>query len=235
MNWMLLHPSEVADDWTFQVRDRRAAHIAGILKSDPGDELRAIVLNEARYKVRVDGVGPDLVTGALLEQLPTPERPATELLLALPRPKVMKRLFSQIVALGVRQIYLCKARKVEKSFFQSPVLELDSIREQLICGLEQVGDPWMPDVAIFPQFRSLIETHLNKLTEASERVVLHPGAGAWAPPRQSRLIAVGPEGGWIPHELELLQANGFRCMQLGSRVLRTDTAVISALSREGLV
>ena len=234
MNWMLLKPEDVRDDWTFEVRDRRARHIHEILQTSPGDGLRALILNEARFTVRVDQVEPAQVRGKLESQLPTPERPTTELMLAVPRPKVLKRLIPQIAALGVRSLFLFKANKVEKSFLQSPVLDLENIREQLIFGLEQVGDPWMPDVYVLPQFRSLVETHLNRFSAASRRVVLHPGENGVLSEGAPTLLAIGPEGGWIPHELNLLRENGFTTAGLGDRVLRSDTAVITALGKISL-
>jgi 16S rRNA (uracil1498-N3)-methyltransferase len=43
-------------------------------------------------------------------------------------------------------------------------------------------------------------------------------------------IAVGPEGGWAPEEEALFDANGWRAASLGPRILRAETAAISALA-----
>jgi 16S rRNA (uracil1498-N3)-methyltransferase len=43
-------------------------------------------------------------------------------------------------------------------------------------------------------------------------------------------IAIGPEGGWAPDEEALFDANGWRAVSLGPRILRAETAAIAALS-----
>ena len=43
-------------------------------------------------------------------------------------------------------------------------------------------------------------------------------------------LAVGPEGGWAPEEEALFDANGWRAVSLGPRILRAETAAISALA-----
>ena len=45
------------------------------------------------------------------------------------------------------------------------------------------------------------------------------------------LLAVGPEGGWAePYELDMFQSHGFQQVTLGTRILRSDVAVVSLLS-----
>ncbi len=40
-------------------------------------------------------------------------------------------------------------------------------------------------------------------------------------------IAIGPEGGWAPEEEALFDANGWRAVSLGPRILRAETAAIN--------
>ena len=59
---------------------------------------------------------------------------------------------------------------------------------------------------------------------------LSPAEGGQSP-RGRVLVAVGPEGGWTDDEVDRLEAHGFVRLSLGSRILRTDTAVIALLAR----
>ncbi len=43
-------------------------------------------------------------------------------------------------------------------------------------------------------------------------------------------LAIGPEGGWAPEEAALFDANGWRSVSLGARILRAETAAIAALA-----
>ena len=49
--------------------------------------------------------------------------------------------------------------------------------------------------------------------------------------QHTRVVGVGPEGGFIPYEIELLKKNGCQAVSLGNRILRTETAVSSILGR----
>jgi RsmE family RNA methyltransferase len=44
-------------------------------------------------------------------------------------------------------------------------------------------------------------------------------------------LAIGPEGGWIPYEVDLLNKAGLQPVQLGDRILRVETAVTALLAR----
>ena len=59
-------------------------------------------------------------------------------------------------------------------------------------------------------------------------LVAHPPAAAPCPHREDArrvALAIGPEGGWVPFEIELLASRGFRPVSLGPRVLRVETVV----------
>src|SRR4051812_38021512 len=152
-----------------------------------------------------------------------PPRPAIDLLLALPRPKVMRRLWAQLAALGVGQIILTNAERVERNYFDTHVLDEACYRPLLIEGMQQSRDTRLPVVSLHRQFKVLVEDHLDTLSDARLRLAAHPGAtmSAGTSVRQSRdervLLAIGPEGGWNNFELSLLEAGGFQQVSLGPR------------------
>ncbi len=153
------------------------------------------------------------------------------LVLALPRPKVLGRLLRDVACLGVKQITLMNAARVERSYWQNHRLAPAYVREQLLLGLEQAKDTLLPRVAIARGFRPFVEDQLSHA--AGRRLLLHPSLGA---PRLTPLpdyatLVVGPEGGFIPFELALLEASGFIPVSLGPRILRVETVVPVALGR----
>lgn len=87
-------------------------------------------------------------------------------------------------------------------------------------------------MSIHRRFRPLVEDELDGLSDAATRLVAEPGAPSLAAePGPDRVLpAVGPEGGWVPFELELLHQHGFRPLSLGPRTLRSDTACIAAIA-----
>ena len=51
-----------------------------------------------------------------------------------------------------------------------------------------------------------------------------------AAPAGGIVIAIGPEGGWSPRDRQQLAAAGFQGLQLGPRILRTETAGLAAIA-----
>ena len=165
-----------------------------------------------------------------------PAPPAVDLLLALPRPKVLRRLWAQFAALGVGRIMLTNASRVERHYFDTHVLDASTYRPLLIEGLQQAGDTRLPRVSIHRQFRILVEDELDAMSSDAARLVAHPGSDrslltlARESQRPRVLLAIGPEGGWNDFELDLLRRHRFDVVGLGPRILRTDTACIALLA-----
>ena len=236
MNLILLETSELDASGRVRLADHRARHIREVLKAEPGRAIRIGVINGPRGTASVEAVeGHEVDLRCLLETV-VPPRPAMDLLLALPRPKVMRRLWAQLAALGVGRILLTNAWKVERVYFDTHVLEPETYRPLLIEGLQQAQDTRLPEVSIHRQFKVLVEDDLDTLCPSSVRLLADPGAALrlneliFPNPEMRVLLAVGPEGGWTDHEKQLLQQHGFQPVGMGSRTLRTDTACLALLA-----
>lgn len=212
-----------------------ARHLREVLHASPGQPLRIGVLNGGLGTGVVEAVEGDAVVIACTIGAP-PERPRIDVLLALPRPKVLKRLWAQLAALGVGRVILTNAARVERSYFDTHVLDADVYTPLLIEGLQQARDTHLPAVSVHRQFRKLVEDELDSLSDAPQRLLADPGAHA--PIRQALaggasqrvLLAIGPEGGWNDFERAALIARGCVPVSMGARTLRTDTATIALLA-----
>jgi RsmE family RNA methyltransferase len=242
LNLILLEPGEMAVDGAVRLGGARAEHIIQVLKAMPGDTVRLGVIDGRMGAGRVIAIVDRRVELTCELETAIPPRPAVDLLMAVPRPKVMRRLWAQISALGVGRIILTNASRVERNYFDTHVLGEACYRPLLIEGLQQARDTHMPDVRIRRQLKVLVEDELDALFPKELRVTAHPGAGKplidTIRERSTRrvLVAVGPEGGWTPFELDLLAAHGFQIADVGPRALRSDTACIAilALAHEAL-
>lgn len=168
----------------------------------------------------------------MLDQPPPPKLPLT-LILALPRPKVLKRVLRSISALGVPRVILLNCFRVEKSYWSSPALDPGSLREQLILGLEQARDTVLPEVVLRPLFKPFVEDELPAVIKGTLPLVAHPTAASPCPREIGRAatLAVGPEGGFIPYEMDKLVCSGFMPVQIGGRILSVETAIPALISR----
>ncbi len=220
----------------------RARHLREVLNAAPGQQVRIGIIDGAYGVGTVQAVGADAVDLRCAFDATIPERPPVDVLLALPRPKVMRRLWAQLAALGVGRIMVTNAERVERNYFDTHILAPEGYRPLLIEGLQQARDTRLPVVSIHRQFKVLIEDELDELdgqtglSGSGLRLVAHPGADGSIgdtvrKDQQARvLLAIGPEGGWNRFEIRLLEAHGFQPVGMGSRTLRTDTAAVALLT-----
>ena len=233
MNRILFEPGEIQADGAVVLSDGRAEHIRHVLGAVPGMTVRTGVLNGPAGVSQVLEVGEcevRLMTGHT-QRMP---EPWADILLAAPRPKVLKRLWPQLAALGVGRIAVVNAYKVEKCYFSSQWLDPVHYRPLLIEGLAQAGLTRLPEVVVRPRYKPFVEDELEAMFPGAVRLLAHPGPRCTSlaadEKRLRPLLAVGPEGGWTDYELRMLQARGFRLFSLGERPLRTDTACVALLS-----
>ncbi|MCY1424949.1 RNA methyltransferase, RsmE family [compost metagenome] len=135
--------------------------------------------------------------------------------------------------MGVAKLVLVNSYRVEKSFWQTPFLEPEALREQLVLGLEQARDTVLPEVIIEKRFKPFVEDRLPTIVAGTLGLVGHPGNYPACPRGLDEpvTLAIGPEGGWIPYEVNLLAKAGLAPVQLGERILRVETAVPALLAR----
>jgi len=226
---VLLEPAELTADGTAVVTGRRATHIAGVHQAAPGKSLRVGVIGGRIGQGVVRSVSEqEVVFEVTLDEEPPPD-PGLDLIVALPRPKVLRRVLAMAASMGVRRLVLVNAFRVEKSYFDSPLLAAHAMREELVLGLEQGRDTVLPEILIRPRFKPFVGDELDALwPPPTTRLLPHPTA------RQSlralelgprTVVAIGPEGGWLPYEVSLLEARGFEPISLGARILRVETAI----------
>ena len=239
MNLVILESGEVSDAGEVSLSGARGRHLLDVLGAAPGQRVRVGVLDGPCGEGTVQSVADGTVALRCAFDATVPPRPQVDLLLALPRPKVMRRLWAQLAALGVGQIILTNAERVERNYFDTHVLTPQCYRPLLVEGLQQARDTWLPRVSIHRRFKVLVEDELDGLFPhglRGLRLRADPAATKTVGTlvRESReeriLLAVGPEGGWNEFETALLEAHGFQSAGMGRRTLRTDTACVALLA-----
>lgn len=233
MNLILLFDSDFSATDTVVISDRRFHHIKQFHQPALGQSLKVGLLDGEIGQGTVLNLTEQAITLQVkLQHQPPAPLPLT-LILALPRPKMLKRTLQTVTSMGVKQIYLINSYKVDKSYWSSPLLQPHSLREQLLLGLEQAGDTGLPEIHLRKRFKPFVEDELPALIQHHRALVAHPynAAACPAPDAIATTLAVGPEGGFIPYEVEKLQAIGFTAIHIGSRILRVENAVPVLLSR----
>ena len=240
MNLVLLDDGDLIVGGHARLRGPRARHIVEVHRAVIGDTLRVGLVGGLIGRGVVTALSSDeVVLSVQFSEVPPPASDV-DLLLAMPRPKMLRRLLAAVASMGVKGVTLVNGARVEKSYFDSPLLAPAAIDDALRLGLSQARDTIPPHVIIERRFRPFIEDRTHLVWPApTRRLLAHPDADrdlsevmsaigtdrSSSDPRSPIVLAVGPEGGWVPFEVELMEAHGFQPFTAGPRVLRVDTAV----------
>ncbi|WP_277961943.1 16S rRNA (uracil(1498)-N(3))-methyltransferase [Pseudomonas sp. RIT-To-2] len=233
MNLLLLEEADFIAADRVVLRDRRLVHMQEVHGVAVGDSLRVGRIGGLMGRAEVVRLEPrEAELQVVLDQAPPAKLPLT-LVLALPRPKMLRRVFQTIATMGVAKVILVNSYRVEKSFWQTPFLQAEAIRENLVLGLEQARDTVLPEIIVEKRFKPFVEDRLPAIADGTLGLVGHPGNYPPCPRalQEPVTLAIGPEGGWIPYEVDLLAKAGLSPVQLGERILRVETAVTALLAR----
>jgi RsmE family RNA methyltransferase len=233
MNIVLLDANQDCSRDIWSIEDQRQIkHLNQHLQLRAGDTLKVGVRDGQRYLTEVQSITAQQIMLRPIQAENVPNKVPVHLILALPRPKVLRRMIMDAVTLGVERISLIHSYRVDKSYWQSPFLQ--QLDDYVTLGLEQAGDTIVPEIQLYKRFKPFVEDVLPTLiSEQRPAYVAHPYAEQSMPHAIAHgcNLIVGPEGGFIPYEIDLLKKNGCQAMSLGNRILRTETAVSNILGR----
>jgi len=236
MNRILFEKDEIADG-VATCGGVRAEHIVSVLHGEVGQVLKTGEVDGPIGTGEIVEISSDGGAPVVRVRVCHDSRgldPWCDLVLAPPRPRVLKRLLPQMASLGAGTIVLVGAKKVEKDFWGATLLREENYRPLLVDGLMQAGTSALPRLETRRNFRRFLDGELDAMFPTRNRIVAHPYANpadTVKPAAGRLLLAVGPEGGWTDEEVSLLEAHGFSRYSLGPRILRTDTAVVALLAR----
>ncbi|WP_421683413.1 16S rRNA (uracil(1498)-N(3))-methyltransferase [Stutzerimonas urumqiensis] len=233
MNLLLLGPDDFVGPGHVRLTDRRLRHLIEVHRSEAGATLRVGQLDGQMGEGRILRLDDRLAELDVRFDHDPPAKLPLTVVLALPRPKMLRRVLQTIASMGVARLVLINSYRVEKSFWQTPFLAPEAIREQLILGLEQARDTRLPEVILEKRFKPFVEDRLPGLIAGTRALVGHPGDFPPCPRGVDGAVslAIGPEGGWIPYEVDKLVEAGMAPVQLGERILRVETAVTALIAR----
>jgi 16S rRNA (uracil1498-N3)-methyltransferase len=236
MNCTIFQLSDIGRDRTVLLSTEKSLHLRDVLKKRPGDAILAGLVNGPLGMVTIvsDTDGRMKISAP---SGPVPEPHPVDVILAMPRPKVMKRLWAQLASIGIGSIYIIGAEQVAPFYFDSHALDEATRLPHLIEGLEQARDTRLPNVTVTKSFHWFVENKLAGISRGRINVIGHPGAtssirDAFGQKNMPRAItlAIGPEGGWTSGEIDRFKEHGFYPVGMRDRALRTDTAIISLLA-----
>jgi RsmE family RNA methyltransferase len=233
VNLLLLNDDDHVEGQAYSVSGRRLQHLLQVHGAGAGDTLRAGVLGGMMGEAQIREIDERRALLSVSLDTPPPQKLPLCLVLALPRPKMLRRILRTAAELGVPELHLINSYRVEKSYWQTPVLGPGTVREYLVQGLEQSRDTVLPEVHCHRRFKPFVEDEFSGMIAGCRGLLAHPGDYP-ACPREAggpTLLVIGPEGGFIPYEVEKLADAGCEIVSLGPRILRVENAVTASLGR----
>jgi len=218
---------------TAEIYGRRLEHIHKTLGAKEKDTLVVGLENDQVGTANITHLEKAKARLTIQWHSPPPPALPVTLIIGLPRPKMLKRIIQTATTMGVKDLYFIHSWKVEKSFWHSPWLKDEKIRDNCILGLEQAKDTIMPRIHLRKRFKPFVEDELPSISENTLKLVAHPGEAKTCPldVREAITLAIGPEGGFTPYEVEKIKEVGFEGIHLGPRILRVETAVPTLLAK----
>lgn len=231
MNLLLLEQQNFISDKFVKVTGYHHQHIRSVLKATIGDTINVGVINGKIGIAHITSISQDStqLEVSILDKEPPATIPLT-IILGLPRPRMLQRTLQTIATMGVQKLCLIQTSRVEKSFWQTPLLKPETVREHLILGLEQGKASQLPEIEMHQRFRPFIEDALPSILKQQKhqnKIIAHPGDYPLAKSvdNQSTILVIGPEGGFLQKEVKGFIDQGFDPVQLGQRILRVETAI----------
>jgi RsmE family RNA methyltransferase len=219
--------------------DPRAAHVLDVLRRREGDTFDAGLVDGPRGKATVVAIGAETLTLSFAWGTPPLPLDPITLIVGLPRPQTARKILQEATALGVAAMHFVGTEKSEASYAHSTLWSSGEWRRHLIAGAEQAFDTRLPQItwnrslaeivaAVPPAATRLALDHYEAASPLSGCHLIDDNRTEAAP--ADAVLAFGPERGWLARDRAMLRANGFSLVHLGTRVLRTETAVVAAVA-----
>jgi 16S rRNA (uracil1498-N3)-methyltransferase len=238
----LFVPQSLADGTHVEPTEEQCRYLLAVMRLQLGDELLLFNGRDGEWLFRVSGVSKrGCRLTAVRRQRPQMEGPDLDLLIALVKRGPLETIVEKATELGARRIRLVVTRRTQAD--HTNVSRLQVIATE---AAEQTGRLDVPQVVEPARLeRVLDEWDATRRLMFCDEAGDDPGAewggdkgraqaalkalggearGPWA-------VLIGPEGGFAPEERERLRAlEKVTPVTLGPRILRADTAAISALT-----
>ena len=231
MNLILFEPTDIAAP--LPRRDPRAMHILDVLRRRAGDTFDAGLVNGPHGKATLAALDAHALTLTFAWGAPPPPPDPITLIVGLPRPQTARAILREATALGVAALHFVATEKSEPSYAQSTLWSTGEWRRHLLDGAQQAFDTRLPAITYG---RPLTDVLAAIPTATTTRLALDNYESS-TPLSESNLmgyfpvaLALGSERGWSARDRDTLRDHGFALAHLGTRVLRTETACIAALT-----
>lgn len=230
MNIILFEPDEPTD--AIAIDDPRAVHLIQVLRIQVGTPFFVGKVNGPRGKASLTAIDADRIRFAVEWEQQVDDLPPVYLMVGLPRPQTARKILQEVTALGVTSIHFFHSARGEPGYARSTLWSSGEWQRHLRLGAEQAFSTRLPTVYHHDSLPGAILCQPKQGTRIALDVYEAPAQLSATTPMQIPVsLAIGSERGWEGSERVTLRTAGFCLQHMGTRVLRTETACVAALSR----
>lgn len=229
----IYQPIPLAENKIIQLNDQAMHHVARVLRASVGDELIIFNGEGGEYLAVITEITKKNVTVTLKHWIDSEVESPLELCLAqgISRGEKMDFTIQKAVELGVK--------KIIPLFTERCNVKLDDERKEkrkqhwhsiIIGACEQSGRNQIPEIVMPDHLTAFLQNHSAEIKFVLSPQATHTLSKTSLPPSARVTLLIGPEGGLSENEIQLANQHGFLSLNLGPRILRTETAAIAALT-----
>jgi 16S rRNA (uracil1498-N3)-methyltransferase len=230
----------IADTWdeaTASLEGNQAAHLIRVLRAQPGMEFDVVAGGRVWHSV-VAGITGDSVRFNLVAEVEAdPALPVT-LLLSVFKFDRMEWAIEKATELGAACILPVIARRSEKHLAQAAAgrverwrrLALEASKQARRSDVLRIEDPLPLKTAVQGDAQAVRLVLAEQERSTTLHHALSEALDAAGDDVPAIRMAVGPEGGWAAEEEALFDTENWKPVSLGPRILRAETAAITAMA-----
>ena len=232
-------PNDQISDKTIRIIGSDVNHIKNVLRSSVGEKLELFDSEGFSYVAIIENLFPTMIDCRMQEKFRKEVEPKIDITLAqsLPKGKKFDFILQKGTELGIKEIVpIISERSIPKIEEKE---EKKNLHWQKIAreSSEQCGRTYIPSIGKISSFRNFVETARDfdlKIIPYEGEIALKLRDLLSSPDKLSFkkiAILIGPEGGFAKEEVDLAIINGFFPITLGKRILRVETAAITAVAQ----
>lgn len=223
-------PSPNIDDHIIEIKDTRITYqVAKVLRMRPGKHIFIFDENQNEYKMQILELNQRKLLGNIIESIKRHTEPRIEVNLYQAIPKktaLFEWVLQKATEIGVSSVFPMVTERTQKHRMS----KFDRLQKIAIEATEQSRRLKVPVIRHPVEFSEVISKVENSYLayEYEEEVMLN----TLLQKNKSQVVNlfIGPEGGFTQKEIDVAIRSKANLFSLGSRILRMETAAISALS-----
>lgn len=217
-------------EYFFPSSDERCQHIRKVLHLKEGDSFRAGVINSLEGNAVITSSDDKGISFTFTGDRDSSALYPLTLIVGQTRPICMRRILREAVSLGVERLILPVTDLGEKSYSSSSLYTDGEYRRIMLDGAMQAGKTGVSSCGVVSSAEEAIAMVSGGVCLLLDNVIGFVPLSEMDLKGKRVTLAIGPERGWSERERRLFIDNGFVPTLLGSRILRTETAVSAAVA-----